>query len=108
MERRVVEVELPNGARALVRAVDVDGVSGGATKTSARSVFDFREVTGALEGLAQGVQEAVAKVTPDKVTLELGLELVVKSGKLTGLLVEGQGTGSLTVTLEWDGDARGG
>ncbi len=38
---------------------------------------------------------------PDKMTAELGLKLAVKSGKLTGMLVEGSGTASLKVTLEW-------
>jgi len=107
MERRVVEVRLPNGTRALVRATDVDSAGGGATKTSALSAFDFREVSGTLEGLSLAVREALAKAAPEKVTLELGLELAVKAGKLTGLLVDGQGTGSLTVTLEWGGSAGG-
>lgn len=107
MERRVVEVRLPNGVQALVRAADVDGAAGGATKTSALSVFDFDEVSGTLEGVSLAVREALAKAAPEKVTLELGFELAVKSGKLTGLLVEGQGTASLRVTLEWGGGGRG-
>jgi hypothetical protein len=40
--------------------------------------------------------------------VELGLELAVKSGRLTGLLVEGAGSGSLKVTLEWGGGDTGG
>jgi len=40
-------------------------------------------------------------VKPDKVSVTLSIEPVVKSGKLTGLIVEGGGTGSLGVTLKW-------
>jgi len=108
MEHRIVDVQLPNGACALVRAVDIDGAASGATKTSALSAFDFQEVARTLEGLSVAVREALATAAPDRVTLELGLELAVKSGKLTGLVVEGQGTGSLTVTLAWGHDAGGG
>ena len=103
MARRVVEVDLPNGTRALVRANDLDEPTRGATKTSALSAFDFDEVSGVLEGLSVALRQALAKASPDKVTVELGLELAVKSGKLTGLLVEGEGTASLAVTLEWNG-----
>lgn len=103
MERRVVEVVLPNGARALVRVVDVEGVAPGATKTSALGEFDFKEVERTLEGLSEAVKSSLAKAAPERVTVELGLEFAVKSGRLTGLLVEGQGSASLKVTLEWVG-----
>jgi hypothetical protein len=35
--------------------------------------------------------------------VELGIQLAVKNGKLTALLVEGKADVSLTVMLEWDG-----
>lgn len=98
---RIVETTLPNGAVMLVRVREVDG--GGATKVAWPDVFDFKGVQDALEGISKAVQSAVAAAKPDEVTVELGLELAVKSGKLTGLLVEGSGTGSLAVTLTWRG-----
>jgi hypothetical protein len=99
---RIVEVTLPNGATALVRAVHVDG---GATKTTFGDRFDFADVAATPEGL----RASLVKAAPDTVTVELGLELALKAGKLTGLLVEGEGSGSLAVTLEWqrDGNSRG-
>ena len=45
---RIVEVTLPNGATALVRAVDLDG---GATKTTFGDRFDVTDVAATLEGL---------------------------------------------------------
>lgn len=41
------------------------------------------------------------KAAPAKTTVELGIELAVKNGELTGLLVNGQASTSLKVTLEW-------
>jgi hypothetical protein len=103
LETRIVEMTLPNGTTALVRAVDVDGVEdgGGATKTSAADVFDFDGVAGTLEGLSAAIRKALTRAAPEKVRVELAVELAVKNGKLTGLLVEGEGKGSLTVSLEW-------
>jgi hypothetical protein len=107
MEPRIVEVDLPNGARALVRATDLEGTGTGATKTSAHRPFDFNDVAATLDGLSVALRDALARAAPDKVSIELGLELAVKSGKLTALLVEGSGTASLAVTLEWNAGAAG-
>jgi hypothetical protein len=103
----IVEVALPNGATALVRARQVDG--GGAVKTSLRDKLDFDGVAATIEGVSDAVRGALAKATPDSVTVELGFELAVKSGKLVGLLVDSDLTGSITVTLGWErGRAAGG
>ncbi|HEU0317930.1 MAG TPA: CU044_2847 family protein [Solirubrobacteraceae bacterium] len=103
MATRIIEMRLPNGATALVRAADVDGAdeSGGATKTRFTDAFDFGGVADTLEGLSSSIRSALTKAAPDRVRVELALELAVKNGKLTGLLVEGEGKGSLTVSLEW-------
>jgi hypothetical protein len=99
---RVVEVDLPNGGTALVRAREFEGR--GARKVRWEDRFDFKGVADTLEGVAEALRSSLAKARPSNVTVELGVELVVKSGKLTGLIVEGEGKGSLTVTLEWEGD----
>jgi Trypsin-co-occurring domain 1 len=104
VDTRVVEVELPNGATALVRAVEVEGI--GATKTGLRDKFKFDEVAQTLEGITEAMKATLAKVTPDKVSVELGIELALKAGQLTALIVEGGGRGALTVTLEWERDRQ--
>ena len=104
MDTRVVEVELPNGATALVRVVEVDGI--GATKTGLRDKFKFDEVAETLEGITDAIRATLATVTPDRVSVELGIELALKAGKLTALIVDGEGRGALTVTLEWERDCQ--
>jgi hypothetical protein len=99
MESKIVEVALPNGAVALVQARQLDGA--GASKTKFGKL-DFDDVAKTLEGLTEAVRAAVDKAAPSKVSVELGVELAVKSGVLVGLIVDGESTGSLTVTLEWD------
>jgi hypothetical protein len=105
--REVVEVELPNGTVALVQAVPVDG-GRGAAKVGALDRLDFDGVAGTLAGVGEAIQAAVAKAKPRMVRVELGIEMVLKAGKLTGMLVEGSGTADLQVTLEWGDGSTGG
>ena len=39
---------------------------------------------------------------PTRASVEFGVEVAVDAGKLTALLVNGNTTGSLKVTLEWE------
>ena len=105
MAGRVVEVVLPNNTVALVRVAEVDGAGGPAQKAGWKDTFDLDQVSGTLEGIAQAVRSGLEKAKPDKTTVELGIQLAVKSGKLTGLLVEGQADATLKVTLEWSGES---
>lgn len=98
-ETEIVEVQLPDGRTALVQARRVDG--GGATKTGLGRL-DLDGVSQVLEGVTEAVRAGLVKAAPSKVSVELGLELVVKSGKLLGMIVDGESKGALTVTLEWD------
>src|ERR1700733_14334226 len=101
MAARVVEVLLPNQTVALVQAADLDEGGQVAEKGGWKDTFYLADVSGTLEGVAQAIRSGLEKVTPSKTTVELGIQLAVKNGKLTGLLVEGQAQASLKVTLEW-------
>ena len=90
MAGRVVEVVLPNGAVALVQATDLDEGGGQvAEKVGWSEPYDFGGVSETLAGIAQAVRSGLSKAAPSRTTVELGIELAVKSGKLTGLIVEG-------------------
>jgi hypothetical protein len=106
MASRVVEVVLPNQTVALVRVADLDADQPHAEKVGWQNAFDFEHVSGTLEGIAQAIRSGLAKVAPAKTTVEFGIELAVRNGKLTGLVVEGDAHASLRVTLEWGTEAR--
>ena len=76
-----------------------------ATATGEEAVaFDarpFREVTGAIEGIANALSESLKRVQPDKATVEFGVELALDSGMLTAMIVKGTSTANLKITLEW-------
>jgi hypothetical protein len=101
MAFRVVEVVLPNDTVALVRATDLDSDGQAAEKVGWQDAFDLSAVSGTLDGIARAIRSGLEKVTPAKTTVELGIELAVKNGKLTSLIVEGDAKAALKVTLEW-------
>jgi hypothetical protein len=101
---RIVEVVLPNNTVALVRAVELDEGGGPAEKVGWKDTFDLEQVSGMLEGISQSIRSGLDKVRPSKTTVELGIELAVKNGRLTGMLVEGEASASLKVTLEWSAE----
>jgi hypothetical protein len=96
-ESEVVPVRLPNGV-----VVGVEVAEGGAGNVSALDQLDFRQVEDVIEGLAQVVTRALRKSRPHRATAELGLNLKVESGNLTGILVKAGGSASLKISLTWE------
>ena len=80
MATRIVEVALPNGTVALVQAADLDEGGHDAEKVGRKDIFNSENVSGTLEGVAEAVRSGLAKVTPSKTTVELGIQLAVRTG----------------------------
>jgi hypothetical protein len=99
MDSSIVEVTLPNGTVALVQAVETDG--GGAEEVKGSGIFDLDKLTATLDGVAHAIKSGVEKALPSKTTVELGINLAVRNGILTTLIVDGKAEASLKVTLEW-------
>jgi len=66
------------------------------------TIPQFEDVEESISRTAKLVQKSLSHVDAKKLTVEFGLELMLKSGKITSFLVEGEGKGSLKVTLEWE------
>ncbi|NUW41344.1 CU044_2847 family protein [Nonomuraea rhodomycinica] len=96
----VVPIELPDGEVILAR-VRVEGPSDvGSTQVLRKlPVDDLRKV---VTGVAGTVADAVESVRPDQVSVEFGIEIAVKSGKVASVLAEAGGKASLKLTLTWD------
>ena len=91
-ERRLVSA---GGAEFYVEVVDAGGP---ATIRDDGGVLSFDGVRATVEGIATELSQAWAKVKPAEASVAFGLRLTAKSGKLTGLVVEGGGE------AESDGD----
>jgi len=86
-----------DGAEFFVEIAEADGPQ----VVNLDAVLSFDGVRKTITAIGKELSKAWDEVKPAEATVELGLKLAVKSGKLTGLLVEGGGEASLTVTLTW-------
>jgi hypothetical protein len=99
---QIVSVEMPNGKVVQVQAT----VPGGEMEIGITDRLpSFEEITDAIEGISSAMLSTLEKVSPRKASVEFGLEVSFKEGQLTALLVQGGGTASINITLEWgDGE----
>jgi hypothetical protein len=74
---------------------------GGPQTVSLDRVLSFDGVRDTVEAVASQLGQVWEKVKPSEASVEFGLALTAKAGKLTGLLVDAGGEASLTVTLTW-------
>jgi len=100
------------GQQVLVRAGGTEFYAEVATATGPQpvgldEVLSFDGVRDTIKAVCGQLAEAWGHVKPAEATVEFGLSLAAKQGKLTGLLVEGSGEASLKVTLTWRGDESG-
>lgn len=97
---RVVAVELRDGTQLNIEAT----ILGGEENVSGKTLFSFIDISGTLESVANIIVPVIEKVKPQKASVEFGLEISVKSGKLTAVLVQGTGTANLKIALAWEKD----
>lgn len=93
---QIVPVQIDENVTVMVEARGLGG-----EQDVSRQLLDFEGVTDAIEALTVAIATTINKVKPDRATVELGLDIAVKSGKLTALLVEGSGKGNIKITLQW-------
>ncbi|WP_329282031.1 CU044_2847 family protein [Streptomyces sp. NBC_01451] len=74
---------------------------GGPQTVGVSQAMAFDGVRECVEAVAAQLAQAWDHVKPTEATVEFGLSVTVKSGKLTGLIVEGGGAASLNITLTW-------
>jgi hypothetical protein len=97
---RSVPVEV-DGFRFYAQVADV----GGAQTVSLEDAMSFDAVRDTVSAIADQLTKAWEHSKPEEACVEFDLGLTVKSGKLTGLLLDGSGSATLKVTLTWRKDA---
>jgi hypothetical protein len=94
------------GQPVLVRAdgaefyAEVDD-TGGPQTVGLDEVLSFEGVRSTVSAICGELAKAWEAAKPAEATVEFALKLTAKSGKLTGLLVEGGGEASLNIRLTW-------
>jgi hypothetical protein len=101
-----VQLLLPGGETIWARVTvddDDDGLHNVGSGVLQR--LDVEDLRRTVRGVSGSVREALAGLVPDQLQVEFGLELAVKTGKLTSMLAEAGAMGSIKVTLTWNGQA---
>jgi Trypsin-co-occurring domain 1 len=75
--------------------------AGGPQTVGLGKALSFDGVRETVIAVGKELARAWEAVKPDEAAVELGLKLIAKNGKLTGMIVEGGGEASLTITLTW-------
>ncbi|MEU8627069.1 CU044_2847 family protein [Streptomyces sp. NPDC048669] len=112
---RITRIEMPDGTPVWARIsgaeeLDLPATGAGPTYTDTGFGDIADQVQARVESL-QGVVTSVARslavplraVRPDEVSVEFGIELTAKSGRIVGLLADGEAKGAIKVTLTWNG-----
>jgi hypothetical protein len=97
------------GEQVLVEAGGVEfyaeiAKAGGPQTVGLDEVLSFEGVRNTVSAISTDLAKAWEAAKPAEASVEFALKLAVKSGKLTGLLVEGSGDASLKITLTWKND----
>jgi hypothetical protein len=65
------------------------------------NIRPLKDVTDAIEEIAETIKASLDKVKPTKACVEFGVEFGYESGQLTAMIVKGTGKANLKITLEW-------
>ncbi|MFE4539541.1 CU044_2847 family protein [Streptomyces scopuliridis] len=108
-EANVTRVEMPDGTPVWARisgAEELRRPSGGLTYADTGFADQVQARVESLQSVVTSVARSLAgplrAVRPDEVSVEFGIELTAKSGKVVGLLADGEAKGGIKVTLTWN------
>ncbi|MFJ2214738.1 CU044_2847 family protein [Streptomyces sp. NPDC101062] len=109
-EASVARIEMPDGTPVWARisgAEELSRPSGGLTYSDTGFADQVQARVESLQGVVTSVARSLVgplrAVRPDEVSIEFGIELTAKSGKVVGLLADGEAKGGIKVTLTWTG-----
>lgn len=66
------------------------------------SLPSFDGVIDSIEAIAGSLDGLLKRISPQRASVELGVDIGVESGGLTALIVKGSGTATMKITLEWE------
>lgn len=86
---------------------EIREAGGGPQVVALDDVLSFDGVRDTVEAIASDLSAAWRAAKPSEASVEFGLSLTAKSGKLTGLIVDAGGSASLKVKLVWKDSVSG-
>ncbi|MFJ9586327.1 CU044_2847 family protein [Streptomyces acidicola] len=107
---RVARIEMPDGTPVWARisgaeelAVPSGELSYTDTGFADRVEAQVESLQSVVTSVARSLAAPLRTVRPDEVSVEFGIELTAKAGKVVGLLADGEAKAGIKVTLTWNG-----
>ncbi|WP_406429630.1 CU044_2847 family protein [Streptomyces sp. NBC_01589] len=113
---RITRIEMPDGTPVWARISGAEELERPASGGGGPTYTDtgFGDITDRVQARVESLHSVVTSVArslavplravrPDEVSVEFGIELTAKSGKVVGLLADGEAKGAIKVTLTWNG-----
>ncbi|MFF9071120.1 CU044_2847 family protein [Streptomyces sp. NPDC014646] len=110
---RIARIEMPDGTPVWARVSGAEELTRPARGPAFTDIgyADFvdqvqarvESLNAVVTSVARSLAEPLRAVRPDEVSVEFGIELTAKAGKVVGLLADGEAKGGITVTLTWHG-----
>jgi hypothetical protein len=107
---RIARIEMPDGTPVWARISGAEELEEPGGELSLTDVGFGERVEAQVESLhsvitsvARSLAAPLRAVRPDEVSVEFGIELTAKAGKVVGLLADGEAKAGITVTLTWNG-----
>lgn len=107
---RVARIEMPDGTPVWARisgaeelAVPSGELSYTDTGFADRVEAQVESLQAVVTSVARSLAAPLRAVRPDEVSVEFGIELTAKAGKVVGLLADGETKAGIKVTLSWSG-----
>lgn len=97
MDGHTVSLDLGDGDRLVIVAEQV----GPELVADKDIVARLSAVTGSIDKVSRAVLDALRKIEPTKVTVELAFSLAIEAGQVVALFGKGKGEASIKATLEW-------
>ena len=101
---RVVDAELGDTGETVAIAItrlDDDGADREQDVSALTDALHFDDLARSVSKVASAMTDALRRAAPDEAEVTFGVDVAVKAGKLTSLIVEGDATATFQIRLLW-------
>ncbi len=96
-ETEILVLKTESGHEFMIEASS----SGGQEDVAGFGDLKSKDLVESITALSDTFATALKAISPDKFSVEFGVEVTLKAGKLLALLCNGEGKANLKITLEW-------
>jgi hypothetical protein len=95
-EKYLVEAKLDDDTTLLIECLGTSG-----EEEVGFSSLDLNSFLTTVESFSNSIKSTLEKVSPHKVTVEFGFSVDIKAGKLTAVLVNGEVSANVKISMTW-------